>query len=250
MHVGRTTGLAILERYLIIAGTQKLLVWNLVHGTVEWEYTAEDFVANATALPTLHLAVDHHAQTFAVAYSASSKKNPAGGKIIVWNPAANPSPVFSVSLDSPVMALRPAGPGKGFVVLDRQARVQYVTPMLAAHASVASIVASGQAVEEAEPQMLSGLYISDNKGESDAMDVDGDDAVEKVVAREALETVFDEISVYEAGSVVAAFDRVMGLFAKAPLGDDVDEEEEDVDSDMMMLEAASEESDSEDEESE
>lgn len=237
LHIGRTTGLAILERYLIVAGSQKLLVWNLVHGSVEWEYTVEELATNATS-PSLHLAVDHHEQTFAVAFSLSTKKISCG-KVLVWGPASDPSPVYSQQLDSSVVALKPAGAGKGFMVLDGQARVQYVTPVLTPHTSVASIVASGQEVEEAEPQMLSGLYINDKKGETEMMEVDADDAVEKVVAREALETVFDEISVYESGSVVAAFDRVMGLFAKAPLGEDDEEEEEEetVDSDMLLEDA-------------
>ena len=79
--------------------------------------------------------------------------------------------------------------------------------------------------------------------------MDGDNVVEKVVAREALETVFDEVSVYEAGSVVAAFDRVMGLFAKAPLGEDDDDEAENevVDSEMRLEDAAGDSSESESE---
>jgi len=88
---------------------------------------------------------------------------------------------------------------------------------------------SGPEVEENDGvKMLSGLYSADKSGgEVEAMDMDVDDGVEKVVAREALEGVFDEVEVSGPGSIVAAFDRVMALFAKAPLGDESEEEEED-----------------------
>jgi len=104
-----------------------------------------------------------------------------------------------------------------------------VTELLAAHSSVASMMDSGPEVEENDGvKMLSGLYSADKSGgEVEAMDMDVDDGVEKVVAREALEGVFDEVEVSGPGSIVAAFDRVMALFAKAPLGDESEEEEED-----------------------
>lgn len=226
LNVGRTSGLAIIERYLVVVGTKKLLVWNLVLSHVEWEYAISE-LTQSTA-PALHLAVDHKSRTLAVSLASPIHKKNCG-KIYVWSPVSDPDPVFTGSLDVPVAALKSAGEGKGFLVLDRWARVLYVTELLAAHSSVASMMDSGPEVEENDGvKMLSGLYSADKSGgEVEAMDMDVDDGVEKVVAREALEGVFDEVEVSGPGSIVAAFDRVMALFAKAPLGDESEEEEED-----------------------
>jgi NET1-associated nuclear protein 1 (U3 small nucleolar RNA-associated protein 17) len=220
-HLGRTTGLAILDRYLVVAATQKVLVWNLVHGKVEWEYVMSE-ICNLDE-PTLHLAADGKDLSFAIAFSSFTKTR-TGGNVVVWGPVSDPHPALTQTLSKPVAALKSAGEGKGFFVLDTEARVQYVTPILASHTSVASIVASGQEIEaqEEEGQGLKGLYMTDTKGEVQPMDVD--EGIEKVVRREALEGVFDEVEVYEQGSVEAAFERVMALFAKPALGEDDEEE--------------------------
>jgi NET1-associated nuclear protein 1 (U3 small nucleolar RNA-associated protein 17) len=243
LQIGRTSGLAIVDRYLTIAGSQKLLVWNLVHARVEWEYTVQDLAQRPV---TLHLAVDQRDHTIAVAFS---KKNAPGAKILVWHPASDPNPAYVAELDAAVAALKSVGPGKGFFVLDAQARVQYVAPALAAHASVATILESGQEVEEdtaavAAVGMLSGMYIDDTRGE-DRMDIDNDEeegATDRVVSRERLEEVFDGFETYEQGAVEVAFDRVMQLFAKKPLGEE-EEENEDEDEDEGNSESEQSESD-------
>jgi NET1-associated nuclear protein 1 (U3 small nucleolar RNA-associated protein 17) len=223
LHIGRTHGLAVVDRYLVVAGAEKLLLWNLVHARVEWEYAMSELGADPA---TLHLAVDHRDLSIAVTFSPQKGD---GAKIIVWNPAANPDPAFVARLEAPVAALKSAGPGKGFVLLDAHARVQYANPALAAHASVASILENGQAVEEedvAEVGVLSGMYKSEDRMEIDEDDEEAEGVTEKVIAREKLEEVFDGFETYEQGAVEAAFERVMELFAKKALGEEQEEEEE------------------------
>ena len=226
LNVGRTSGLAIVERYLVVVGSQKLLVWNLVLSRVEWEYAISELTQSTT--PALHLAVDLKSRTLAVSVASSIHKKNCGN-IYVWSPVSDPCPVFKDSLGVPVAALKSAGEGKGFLVLDRWARVLYVTSLIAAHASLASMDSGLEVEENGGTEMLSGLYLTDkNGGEVEMVDVgvDVDDGVEKVVAREALEGVFNEVEVVGPGSIVAAFDSVMALFAKTPLGDESEEEEE------------------------
>ncbi|KAF8248717.1 tricorn protease domain 2-containing protein [Wilcoxina mikolae CBS 423.85] len=219
LHIGRTSGLAILGRYLIVAGSQKLLVWNIVHGRVEWEYTISELTS--TPSPTLYLAVDRKDQTFAIAFSVFSKKR-MGAKIYVWGLVSDPNPAFTQDLEAPVAALKSAGEGRGFLVLDRHSRVQYVTPLLAAHASVVSIITSGQQVEVGhDAQGLSGLHLVNMSGDREMIYVGVDAAggeVENVVFGEVLQVVFDEMEIYEQGSI-EVFQRVLGLFAKPSLRD-------------------------------
>jgi len=224
--------LSIIDRYLIIAASQKLLVWNLVEGKVAWEYLTSELGAAGKA--RLFLAADLKDQSFALAFATKGEHHPWAGKIHVFKPVWNPGPVYSGALESPVTALKSAGPGKGFMVLDVQARVQYVTPVLAQHTTVASIVDSGHSFTEAGDEGevgLAGLYINDTVGarvDGGTEDVEmGDEGVEKVVAREALEGVFDEFGSYAAGNMEGAFDKVFALFAKRPLGDDDEDQDQD-----------------------
>jgi NET1-associated nuclear protein 1 (U3 small nucleolar RNA-associated protein 17) len=228
LHIGRTYGLAVVDRYLVVAGANKLLLWNLVHARAEWEYITRDLGADPA---TLHLAVDHRDISIAVTFSPKyGGKNDSGAKILVWSPAANPDPALVARLEAPIAALKSAGPGKGFVLLDAHARVQYINPALAAHASVASILESGQEVEEEEEAaavgVLSGMYRSEDRMEIDEDDEEEEGVTEKVVARERLEEVFDGFETYEQGAVEAAFERIVELFAKKPLGEEDEEEEE------------------------
>jgi len=250
LQVGRTTGLIIADRYLVAAGTQKLLVWNLVHSRVEWSYIITELLPTFVA-PTLHLAVDLKEHAIAVAATITTKRT-RRGKIVVWQNLADLSPSSVHDLDSPVSALRSAGPGKGFFIMDTQARLQYLTPVLAAHASVASIVASGQTVEEsdentAHAHALTGMYIVDTKSSIDTMDVGVDADAEKVVAREKLEEVFDAFETYEQGAVHIAFEQVLELFARKPLADDEEADEVDMLKDESESEEASEDDDDSDE---
>ncbi|KAF8531806.1 quinon protein alcohol dehydrogenase-like superfamily [Trichophaea hybrida] len=217
LHIGRTSGLAILGRYLIVAGSQKLMVWNIVHGRVEWEYSISELTT--TPSPTLYLAVDWKDQTFAIAFSVFSKKR-IGAKIYVWGLVSDPNPVFTQDLEAPVAALKSAGEGQGFIVLDRHSRVQYVTPLLAAHASVVSIITSGQQVEdEHDAQGLLGLHLVNTSGDREMIDVGVEAAegeMEKVVFGEVLQVVLDEMEICEQGSI-EVFQKVLGMFAKPSL---------------------------------
>jgi NET1-associated nuclear protein 1 (U3 small nucleolar RNA-associated protein 17) len=233
-HIGRTSGLEITERYLIVAGSQKLLVWNLVHGKVEWEYVITDLLPKGVSSATLHMAADRYDQTFAVIVSPATNKPSTTIKptMLVFQPAADPHPVHVAHLETSVSALKSAGIGKGFMILDFKARVQYVSPILVPHVSVPSIVASGQrlgddddhhhqVVENLEPTNgLSKLYISQSSGSTalmskndnndiemvDAVEGNDVDVVEKVIRKEALESVFDDYALYSQCSVLDAFE--------------------------------------------
>jgi NET1-associated nuclear protein 1 (U3 small nucleolar RNA-associated protein 17) len=223
LHIGRTNNLAILRHYLIVAGSQKLLVWNLVNSRVEWEYTISELTP--TPSPTFHLAVDRKDHTFAIAFSLFSKKQ-IGAKILVWGLVSDPKPVFTQDLEVPIAALKSAGDGKGFFVLDTHARIQYITPLHATHASVVSIVTSGQQVEIPDAYAFSLLNLMDMNGEAEIdMDIT-DNELEKVMAREMLAALFDDFEIYGQGSVEAAFEGVMGLYAMTQLGSEVKEDEE------------------------
>lgn len=251
LQIGRTNGLGILERYLIILGTSKLLVWNLVNSSVKWELALEALGANGHTTQG-HLAVDHHSQTFAV--TILSAKFAETQKVFIFRAAtAAPVHVQDIGL-APITALKSSEGGKGYMVLDAEANIQYISPTLAPHVSAvhhaSGIQFSLQDEDGAASGGLSSVYLTNDQTTPDEMepiredvDVDGegdDGVVDRVVSREALESIFDAVPSYAAGSVEEAFEKVLGLFAKKPLGSDdndaqgsgEEEEEEDVDVDV------------------
>lgn len=256
VQVGRTDGLGILERYLIILGTSKLLVWNLVNSSVQWECSLE-FLGASRTVTGGHLAIDHHSQTFAV--TTQSSKSSENQRVFIFNAtSAAPVHVQDISL-VPIAALKSSEGGKGYMILDAEAKVQYISPVLAPHISVAHKASSGEfSLEDDEGdggvgEMLSGVYLTSGTSASDDNDdelgttaedmdeEDGDGVVDRVVSREALESIFDAVPSYAAGSVEEAFEKVLDLFAKKPLNDgggvqesDGDEEDEDEDEDVDM----------------
>jgi NET1-associated nuclear protein 1 (U3 small nucleolar RNA-associated protein 17) len=256
LQLGLVTGLGIHERHLIVLGTSKLLVYNLVNSSIHYEFPLETL--NASSSAGGHLAIDHHSGTFAIA--VAPRKNGDRHRVLVFKTdSVAPVHVQDVGLAA-VTALKSSEGGKGYMALDAEARIQYISPVLAPHVSVAQQASSAEfSLEDADVEVatgLSGVYMtngddaspSDNDEEMEAVDADGDEeeedgVVDRVVPREALESVFDAVPAYAAGSVEEAFEKVLALFVKKPLGADDDneedeeeeEEEEDVDVDVQMV---------------
>lgn len=259
LQVGRTLGLGILERYLIILGTSKLLVWNLVNSNVQWEFSLEALGAGGNVSGG-HLAIDNHSQTFAVAFPPVRPTDPQ--KVFIFSATtAAPTHVQDIGLVF-ITALKSSEGGKGYMILDAEAKVQYISPILAPHVSAAHQASGGGFSLQDDETVdgigngLSSVYLSnvatasgDEEGEPVSMDQDevedDDGVVDRVVPKEALESIFDAIPSYAAGSVEEAFMKVLGLFVKKPLGvdgndsqgsgDDEDEDDEDVDMQMATL---------------
>src|SRR5207302_3507265 len=74
LQVGKTAEITILERYLIILGESKLLVWNMVNGTVQWEFNLKTLLSVHN--PVTRLAVDYVSQTFAITISQRGAQSP------------------------------------------------------------------------------------------------------------------------------------------------------------------------------
>jgi len=235
LQVGETADIAILERYLVILGTSKLLVWNMVNGTVQWEFNLRTLLPVDN--PVTHLAVDYVSQTFAITIS---QRNAPCPKIFVFE-APHPTPVHVQRFECgyQIMALIGTDTGKGYVALDNQARVRCLSPILAG--PVQRIPAEGREEEqgalaaagEDEPTIgtLSGAYLSTTApamSVEDRMDSDyskDDGVVDHVVSREALENILDSTPSHAIGSLEHKFDQVLQLFAKAPLlNDDGDDD--------------------------
>ncbi|CUS13140.1 unnamed protein product [Tuber aestivum] len=236
LQVGKTADIAILERYLIILGTSKLLVWNMVNGTVQWEFNLKTLLPVDN--PVTRLAVDYISQTFAITVSQPNAQSP---KIFLFE-ASHPTPVHVQRFDCgyQIMALIATGTGKGYVTLDNQARVRCLSPILAGPVQrIAEDEGEEQealiVAEEDEPTtgILSGAYLSTttySMSVEDRMDLDyakDDGVVDRVVSREALENILDSTPSYAIGSLEYKFDQVLQLFAKEPLlsggdGDDGD----------------------------
>ncbi|KAG0135924.1 hypothetical protein HOY82DRAFT_589689 [Tuber indicum] len=231
LRVGKTAGIAILERYLIILGTSKLLVWNMVNGTVQWEFNLKTL--SSVDSPVTHLAVDYVSQTFAITASQRDAQSP---KIFIFE-APHPTPVHIQNFEYgyQIMALVATDTGKGYVTLDNQARVRCLSPILAG--PVQRVPAEDEeeesllVAEEDEPKIgtLSGAYLSTTAhttSAEDRMDLDcvkNDGVVDHVVSREALEDILDSTPSYAIGSLEYIFDQVLQLFAKAPLLNDGDD---------------------------
>lgn len=233
--VGRTTAIAIVGRCLVILGTSKLLLWDLVDGGVQSEYSVQDIgVKNPDT--TMHLAVDLQNKTFAVGFSATERDH----RVAIFTPTAF-EPVHIESLRAPISALRAAGAGKGYMILDNQARVQYLSSSLAPHVSVVHAFKDLDLSLE-DDEELSGSYKTGSaatelaiRAPADALrheseDEEEDGVVERVVPREALGHVFD-VPAYAAGPMEDAFSQVYDLFAKKALRDDSEDEEEILDRD-------------------
>lgn len=257
LQVGRALGLGILGRYLIILGTSKLLVWNLVNSNVQWEFPLEALGASSH-LSGGHLAIDNHSQTFAVALPPSGSTST--GRVVIFNAAtAAPAHVQEIGL-IPVTALKSSDGGKGYMILDAEAKVQYISPILAPHVSVAHQASGGEFSLQDDDETvggigsgLSGVYLTKayDGGEEEPTPIDqeegedDDGVVDRIVPREALESVFDAVPSYAAGSVEEAFGKVLALFAKKPLsveddgvqggGDDEDDDDEDVCMQMIAV---------------
>lgn len=236
-QVGRTLGLGILERYLIVLGTSKLLVWNLVNSNVQCEFSL-DTLGASSYVSGGHLAINTHSQTFAVAFPPV---RPTDLQRVLIFDTTNAAPIHVQDIGlAPITALKSSG-GKGYMVLDAEAKVQYISPTLAPHVSVAHQASGGEFSLQDDDETfggigsgLSSVYLtnvaisSDNKeGESITMDQyegeDDDGVVDRVVPREALESIFDAIPSYTAGSVEEAFGKVLALFTKKPLSVDDDD---------------------------
>ncbi|PWW72336.1 WD40 repeat-like protein [Tuber magnatum] len=227
LQVGETAEIAILERYLIILGTSKLLVWNMVNGTAQWEFNLR--ILLSVDNPVTHLAVDYVSQTFAITISQPDAQSP---KVFIFE-APHPTPVHVQRFDCgyQIMALIATDTGKGYVTLDNQARVRCLSPILAGpvqHVSAGDEEEEQEALADAEEDeptigILSGAYLSTTThtmSVEDRMDLDyhkGDGIVDHVVSREALENILDSTPSYAIGSLEYKFDQVLQLFAKAPL---------------------------------
>lgn len=259
LQVGQTLGLGILERYLIILGTSKLLVWNLVNSTVQWEFPLEALGASSH-VSRGHLAIDNHGQTFAVAFPPVGPIDTQ--KVFIFNATtAAPTHVQDIGL-APIAALKSSDAGKGYMILDAEAKVQYISPTLAPHVSITHQASRGEFSLQDDDETvggigsgLSGVYLTnvttsaDGEEEPVAMDQDegedDDGVVDRIVPREALESIFDVVPSYAAGSMEEAFGKVLALFAKKPLsmdgdgvqggGDDEDGDAEDVHMQMVTL---------------
>ncbi|RPB01078.1 WD40 repeat-like protein [Choiromyces venosus 120613-1] len=262
LQVGKTAKIAILERYLIILGTSKLLVWNMVNGTVQWEFNLKTLLS--TDNPVMHLAVDYVSQTFAVTISQRDAQSP---KIFVFE-ASHSTPVHLQPFEHgyQVMALLATDTGKGYVALDNQARVRCLSPILAGPVQripseeedeQARVVAG--AAEEDEPTIgtLSGAYLSTTTPTMTVggrMDIDyandDDGVIDNVVSREALENILDATPSYAIGSLEFKFNQVLDLFAKTPLLDSDDDDKNIPGSVEGEEDVVAEESESEDEEDE
>ncbi|KAI5853003.1 WD40-repeat-containing domain protein [Morchella snyderi] len=250
LQLGLVTGLGIHERHLIVLGTSKLLVYNLVNSSIHYEFPLETL--NASSSAGGHLAIDHHSGTFAIAV-APRKIGDKHRVLVFKTDSVAPVHVQDVGLAA-VTALKSSEGGKGYMALDAEARIQYISPVLAPHVSVAQQASSAEfSLEDNDVEVatgLSGVYMTNGNGappsgsdeEMEAVDIDGDEeeeeeeeedgVVDRVVPREALENVFDAVPAYAAGSVEEAFEKVLALFVKKPLGADGDnEEDEDEDED-------------------
>ncbi|KAI5805010.1 quinon protein alcohol dehydrogenase-like superfamily [Geopyxis carbonaria] len=230
MNLGRTHGLAILERYCILAGSRKLLVWNLVDGAVAWELVLSDIITSPITPGSVHLAADPHARTFALAFATAD-----AGAVLVFRPDS-PAPLCERDLDAPVAALHALPAGGGFVVLDVEARVQTLAPARLA-VGAASAAAGAVGADEVESR-LSALYLGatattavakteaagDGDADGDVEMEDGSGSGDAVVPRQRLEAVFDQAPAFAAEAV---FERVFELFAKRPLRAEEDDEDED-----------------------
>lgn len=259
LQLGLVTGLGIHERHLIVLGTSKLLVYNLVNSSIHYEFPLETL--NACSAAGGHLAIDHHSGTFAIALAP--RKNGDKHRVLVFRPdSVVPVHVQDVGLAA-VAALKSSEGGKGYMALDAEARIQYISPVLAPHVSVAQQASSAEfSLEDNDVEVatgLSGVYMtnggaaspSDHDEEMEVVDAEEeeeeeDGVVDRVVPREALESVFDAVPAYAAGSVEEAFEKVLALFVKKPLGADDDNEEDeddddeadedvDVDADVQMI---------------
>lgn len=257
LQVGRTLGLGILERYLIVLGTSKLLVWNLVNSNVQWEFSLEALGASSNVSGG-HLAIDTHSQTFAVAFPPVGPTDLQ--RVLIFNTtSAAPVHIQDIGLVF-ITALKSSEGGKGYMVLDSEAKVQYISPILAPHVSVAHQASGGEFSLQGDDEAVGGIgsglssvYLtnvtttSDSEGEPITMDQDEDEddgVVDRVVPREALESIFDAAPSYTAGLVEEMFEKVLTLFAKKPLSeedndlqgtDDDQDEDEDVDMQMVSL---------------
>lgn len=257
LQVGRTLGLGILGRYLIILGTSKLLVWNLVNSNVQWEFPLEALGASSHVSGG-HLAIDYHSQTFAVALPPSGSADTK--RVIIFNATtAAPAHIQDIGLAS-VTALKSSDGGKGYMILDAEAKVQYISPILAPHVSVAHQASRKEFSLQDDDETvggigsgLSGVYLTNayDGGEEEPTPMDqeegedDDGVVDRIVPREALESVFDAVPSYAAGSVEEAFGKVLALYAKKPLsvdddgvqgsGDDEDDDDEDVCMQMIVV---------------
>ena len=232
LQVGKATEIAILGRYLVILGTSKLLVWNMVNGTVQWEFNLRTLLSVDN--PVTHLAVDYVSQTFAITISQRDAPSP---KIFVFE-APHPTPVHVQRFECgyQIMALIGTDTGKGYVALDNQARVRCLSPILTGPVQRTPIEGKEEeqeapvVAEEDEPTIgtLSGAYLSTTApttSAEDHMDLDypnDDGVVDHVVSREALENILDSTPSYAIGSLEHKFDQVLQLFAKAPLLNDDD----------------------------
>lgn len=193
-----------------------------------------DLVPNA--IPTsVHLAIDPRAGTFALVASAADDTARVGGHVFVFDTTKS-QPIWDGKLTAYVAALNPVGGGKGYMLLDAEARVQYLNPPNAMVESSEGAVGGGAAAiigpEEIE-RRLEELYLGAGKKAAkkivEEADVDMQDAETEgaVVQRQVLESVFDEVPTYAAGPVSEMFDKVFELFmAPARKGDDDEEEEE------------------------
>ncbi|KAL7269597.1 NET1-associated nuclear protein 1 [Rhizina undulata] len=237
LHLGRVNGLAVVERFLVILGTNKLVVWNIVDGRVEWESTFNAFDIVKSAAAQALLAVDVHNQTFAIAFRGAVYKS----RVFVFSTKTS-VPIHVEEVSALVVALKAAGAGKGYLILDSQARIQYLSPVLAPHVTVVAASEGEFSLEDEEEEVTgaySGLLMAVQDEEKEKKEEDeGEGVVERVVPRERLEEVFAETPSWGMGSVEAAFDRVLGLFAKRPLGEEEEEEEEEEkeENDMEMEE--------------
>ncbi|TGZ83749.1 WD40 repeat-like protein [Ascodesmis nigricans] len=219
------------DRFLILAGTQKILVWDLAANSPVFEHIISELCPKATTDPTIHLAIDHRAQTFAVSISTASEKKKdkyihktRAAHLYVFRPS-NAQPVWSGFTHTRVAALKPVPAGKGFMLLDVNARVQFLSPpgvaIDAEYAGAATTVIGPEDIEKRLEELYLGSWkplkkttAPEQDQDVDMMDVDDDDGA-PVVARQRLEEIFDEVPTYASGPVLDQFERVFDLFMVA-----------------------------------
>ena len=254
LFTGHLTGLAIIDRYLILL-SDSLTVWDLVNDQFHFGFALHSYGLSPTKrLAATHLAVDQQNHTFAIAIpeisQASKMTTKLRSQFAVFDPTS-PAPLFTATLPHTTTSLLPAPQRKGYYAISSAAEVRILTPksLVASFSKISADQAKNEKEKQKEQEMLpsSGLhniFSSSSSGSAGHLSAPGarserhkngpstpnasssmpadilpagvadDDDDVPVVRQQQLAEIFDVGPSYALPPIGDLFEQVVGLFVK------------------------------------
>lgn len=239
MDVSALSGLAILNRHLILLGSA-VVVWDMILDRLVYSIPNKmPGVRVATHSQMLRLAINEADGTFAVATPRLVKKEPEderftriAAKITVYSPTSSEPLWASTIPEAVVLGLVAAKGGRGFISLDSSSNIRTVTP------TVASLRLPTPPPETADEGATGDVDLDEADGEQDESDeAAGEDAKgsgsslydiatanllraaendKPVVRPEQLQEIFDTGASHALPPVRELFNAVVGLYGRKP----------------------------------